>query len=97
MRSKKQCNQNTSIRIIVFQERSELAVRAMALEDDIFDVMNKLSATETAMISGQTPVDMNLVQELRDELNGLKDDYIILVGGSNDLPLYFGKVPDSLQ
>lgn len=82
---------------ILLQERSELAVRAMALEDDIFDVMNKLSDTESSMISGQIPVDMKLVQDLRDELNGLKDDYIILVGGSNDLPLYFGKVPDSLQ
>ena len=39
---------------------------------------------------------------MRDELTGLKQDYVDLVGG-NDLPLYFGKagigneIPDSLQ
>ena len=45
-------------------------------------------------MSGEKDLDLEMIMEqineLREELKGLKDDYILLVG-ANDLPLYFGK------
>jgi len=56
-----------------------------------------LTDLENDMMASKIPFDKQKLQELRDELNGLKDDYITLVGGTDDLPLCFGKIPDSLQ
>ena len=38
-----------------------------------------------------------MIKNLRDELNGLKNDYIDLVGGETDLPLYFGRTATAID
>ena len=83
------------------EERSEYTMRAMALEEDIFDIRDRIGSLESVAIeSGK--LDIALIKELRLEMTALKQDYIELVG-SNDLPIYFGKVdnadqvPDSFQ
>jgi hypothetical protein len=39
------------------------------------------------------------IKSLQEELSGLKQDYIDLVGGGSNLPIYFGRTepPDSFQ
>ena len=79
-------------------QRAELASKGAFLEDEIFLVRSKLLDAEEAMINGHTEMDRELLHSMRNELNGLKLDYVALVG-AGDTPLYFGRdgVPDSLQ
>ena len=79
------------------EERMEYALRGEALENDIYDLRDRMNAMESAAIEGQD-VDIEKIKLMREELAGLKQDYIDLVGG-DDLPLYFGKsgYDDALQ
>ena len=71
------------------EERMEYTIRGAALEDDIFELRDRMNAMESAAIEGQ-PLDVERLKIMREELAGLKQDYIDLVGGE-DLPIYFGK------
>ena len=79
------------------EERMEYALRGEALENDIYDLRDRMNAMESAAIEGQH-LDIEKLKLMREELAGLKQDYIDLVGG-DDLPLYFGKsgYDDALQ
>ena len=82
------------------EDRVEYTTRAIALEEDIFDIRDRIGELESIAIEGGK-LDIDLIKQLRDEMSSLKQDYIDLVG-SNDLPIYFGKniadeVPDSYQ
>ena len=83
------------------EQRAEYAQRGEALENEIFELRDRMSAMEIAAIEG-APLDVKLLKELREELLGLKQDYIELVG-AEDLPIYFGRkssnviYPDTLQ
>ena len=79
------------------EERMEYAMRGEALEDDIYDLRDRMNAMESAAIEGQQ-LDIEKLKLMREELAGLKQDYIDLVGG-DDLPIYFGKsgYDDALQ
>ena len=48
------------------------------------------------MLNGEIELDKKLIEELREQLTSLKQEYIKIVGG-NDIPIYFGKIPDALQ
>jgi hypothetical protein len=78
-----------SIAMLTPEERAAKAKRGAFLEDEIYLLRERLQAAENAMMQGEVEIDMNFVRELRDELEGLKMDYIELVG--NDTPLYFGR------
>jgi len=83
---------------ISLNDRVELTQRGLFLENEIFDVMARLNELETSFMKGDK-IDMANIEELRNELKGLKSDYVKLVG-ADDLPLYFGRetdIPDSLQ
>eukprot|EP00607_Mallomonas_marina_P002835 CAMPEP_0182427738 /NCGR_PEP_ID=MMETSP1167-20130531/19069_1 /TAXON_ID=2988 /ORGANISM="Mallomonas Sp, Strain CCMP3275" /LENGTH=86 /DNA_ID=CAMNT_0024610181 /DNA_START=216 /DNA_END=476 /DNA_ORIENTATION=- len=82
-------------------QRMELATRASCLEDEIFLLQARLQESETKMLNNIENASTSIqdIQEMRDELQGLKTDYIELVG-AKDVPIYFGKIdgtPDSLQ
>lgn len=78
------------------EQRMELAVRGEFLENEIFDAREKLLELENMYMRDNKSVDVAEITQLRDEIQGLKDDYIMLVG-AKDLPLYFGRAPDALQ
>ena len=86
---------------LTVKERAEYAQKGAFLEDEIYIVRDKLMELEENIINGVIQMDEEVKAELtnlRDELNGLKDDYIKLVG-AGDLPLYFGNegTPDAMQ
>ena len=72
------------------------ALRGEFLENEIFDARDRLMALEEKYMGGDKSVDVNEINSLRDEIRGLKDDYIELVG-AKEMPLYFGRAPDDLQ
>ena len=78
------------------EERMELAQRREFLENEIFDARDRLMALEEKYMGGDKSVDVNEINSLRNEIRGLKDDYIELVG-AKEMPLYFGRAPDDLQ
>ena len=78
------------------EERMERAQRGEFLENEIFDARDRLMALEERYMGGDKSVDVAEINSLRDEIQGLKDDYIMLVG-AKEMPLYFGRVPDDLQ
>ena len=86
------------IKQLTIEERAEYAQKGAFLEDEIYLLRDQLADIETKMLNGDIDIDRRVIQDLRDELNALKDDYINLVG-AHDLPLYFGKAgsPDSYQ
>ena len=71
------------------EERMEYTLRGEALEDDIYDLRDRMNSIESAAMDGQS-LDIEKLKLMREELAGLKQDYIDLVGG-DDLPIYFGK------
>ena len=71
-------------------ERAEMAARGAQLEDDIYELRDRLMDLENAYIDSRSQSIAEEIQMLRDEINGLKDDYILLVG-AEDLPLFFGR------
>jgi hypothetical protein len=74
----------------------ELAERGTFLEDEIFEARDKLMELEDRYMKGDKSIDISEITLLRDEIQGLKDDYINLVG-AQEMPLYFGRAPDGLQ
>ena len=85
-----------SVRSLTAQERAMRAIRGGEIEDEIFDVRADLLQLEDDLFAGRAGVTSADVQAVRDKLNALKKEYMDVVG-ANDLPLYFGKVPDSMQ
>ena len=53
-------------------------------------VRDRLIERENAYIDSRSLDMAEEIKQMREELNGLKDDYILLVG-AEDLPLYFGR------
>jgi regulatory protein YycI of two-component signal transduction system YycFG len=79
------------------EERAERAERGAFLEDEIFEVRDRLRNLQDEYMGGNKEV-LNDIKLLEDELNGLKQDYIDLVGGGiSNIPLYFGRGPTELQ
>lgn len=78
------------------EERVELAIRGEFLEDEIFAARERLMDLEERYMKGDKSIEVEEINQLRDEIRGLKDDYIVLVG-AKDIPLYFGRLPDGLQ
>jgi hypothetical protein len=74
----------------------ELAMRGEFLEDEIYSAREKLMDLEERYMKGDKSVELEEITMLRDEIQGLKDDYIVLVG-AKEMPLYFGRAPDGLQ
>ena len=87
---------SASIANLSAEERMELAQRGEFLENEIFDARDRLMALEERYMGGDKSVDVAEINSLRDEIKGLKDDYILLVG-AKEMPLYFGRAPDDLQ
>lgn len=77
------------------ENRMEYTTRALALEEDIFDIRDRIGELEGKAIEGGK-VDIDFIKQLREEMAALKQDYIDLVG-SNDLPIYFGNVGSSIE
>lgn len=54
------------------------------------------SYQEERYMKGDKEVDVADITLLREEIQGLKDDYVLLCG-AKEMPLYFGRAPDGLQ
>lgn len=78
------------------EQRAERAEKGMYLEEEIFDCRDRLMDMQNEFMSGNKEITIEMIKQLQDEIQGLKDDYILLVG-AKDLPLYFGRAPDSFQ
>lgn len=77
-------------------ERVQRVRAAESIEDEIFLIQDQLIALASDALRGdQSSVDET--KRLRLRVDELKESYIAIVGGSNDLPIYFGKYPDSFQ
>ena len=48
------------------------------------------------MINGSIEMNTEKLKKLREEFSNLKQEYYEVVGGNN-VPLYFGRIPDSFQ
>ena len=79
------------------EERVERAERGAFLEDEIFLVRDRLRNLQDSYMAG----DDSLLQDIKlleEELMCLKQDYIDLVGGgTSNIPIYFGRSPESFQ
>lgn len=78
------------------EERVERVIRGEQLENEIFDLRSELMQLEDDMMSGKAGVDIPAVKEMRIKMDKLKAEYKDIVG-AKDLPLYFGRLADSLQ
>ena len=78
------------------EERVERVIRGEQLENEIFDLRSELMQLEDDMMSGKAGVDIPAVKEMRTKMDKLKAEYKDIVG-AKDLPLYFGRLADSLQ
>jgi len=85
-----------SVKQMSIEERAERAERGAFLEDEIFEVRARLLDLQDKYMSGNKEL-LNDIKLLQEELNFLKQDYIELVGGGSNVPIYFGKTPDELQ
>ena len=71
-------------------ERAELVARGVALEDLIYEMRDRLLEMENEYMANSSKELYEEIKLVREEINGLKDDYVLLVG-AKDLPLYFGR------
>lgn len=71
------------------EERAEMAERGAALEDDIYELRDRLHDLESQYTVSRSQDLATEIDNIRMEIAGLKDDYVVLVGA--DLPLYFGR------
>ena len=78
------------------EERVERVIRGEALENEIFDLRSELMQAEDDIMSGRGDMDIVAVKAMRERMNRLKDEYKDIVG-AKDLPLYFGRLADSMQ
>ena len=85
------------IKKLTIEERVKYVEKGAFLEDEIYLLRDDLVALESKMLQGKIELDKELIKNLRDELNGLKNDYIDLVGGDTDLPLYFGRTTTAID
>lgn len=79
------------VKQLTIEERVKYVEKGAFLEDEIYLLRDQLVTLESKMLQGVIELDKELIRNLREELNGLKNDYIDLVGGDTDLPLYFGR------
>jgi hypothetical protein len=77
-------------------ERMKRVIAAESIEDEIFEIQDKLYWLNASAMRGNQE-SMEEVKRLRLRVDELKVNYIEVVGGVNDLPIYFGKYPDSFQ
>jgi H2-forming N5,N10-methylenetetrahydromethanopterin dehydrogenase-like enzyme len=85
-----------NIKNMTAEERVERVIRGEALEDEIFDLRSELMALEDDMMSGKEGIDIAAVKAMRVKMDKLKAEYKDIVG-AKDLPLYFGRLADSMQ
>ena len=78
------------------EERVERVIRGEQLENEIFDLRSELMMLEDDIMAGKQGIDVATVKEMRLKMNSLKTEYKDIVG-AKDLPLYFGRLPDSMQ
>lgn len=77
------------------QQRAQRAIIGSEIEDKLFALREDLEFLESdGLRSGN--IDMEAIKKIRDSIVQLKDQYTEIVG-AKDLPIYFGKIPDSLQ
>ena len=78
------------------EERVERVIRGEVLENEIFDLRSELMQAEDDIMSGRGDMDLAAVKAMRARMDKLKSEYKDIVG-AKDLPLYFGRLADSLQ
>ena len=87
---------SANIAALTPEERMELTVRGAYLEDEIFSARERLMDLQERYMKGDKSIDKEEIMELRQLIQGLKEDYIEVVG-AKDVPIYFGRIPDVLQ
>lgn len=72
--------------------RAEMTNRGLALEDEIYELRYRLLDLENEYMNGnnKSPNLADEIKMIRDEIDGLKQDYVDLVGAEG-LPIYFGR------
>ena len=86
-----------AVRGMTPNERAMRAIRGSEIEDAIFAAREELLQLEDDVFAGKAGADAKTqLADLRQRMNDLKNEYMEVVG-ANDLPLYFGKVADSMQ
>lgn len=83
------------VRKLTVEERYERTIMGEELENKIFDIRDTIVSLSQAALSGDSNA-IEKTKNLREELNQLKQQYISIVGG-DDLPIYFGRAPETLQ
>ena len=78
------------------EERVERVIRGEILENEIFDLRSELMQAEDDIMSGRGDMDIAAVKAMRGRMDALKNEYKDIVG-AKDLPLYFGRLADSMQ
>lgn len=78
------------------EERVERVIRGEALENEIFDLRFELMQAEDDIMSGRGDMDIVAVKAMRARMDKMKEEYKDIVG-AKDLPLYFGRLADSMQ
>lgn len=78
------------------EERVERVIRGEVLENEIFDLRSILMQAEDDIMSGRGDMDITAVKAMRERMDKLKNEYKDIVG-AKDLPLYFGRLADSMQ
>jgi len=77
-------------------QRAERAARGVALEDELYDLRDRLNELENAYMEagddGTREEMRREMAEIAEEMDGLKQDYIDLVGGGSNVPIFFGRV-----
>jgi hypothetical protein len=86
-----------TVRKLSAAERAERAIRGGEIEDEIFDLRFQILQAEDDVMNGAGGSDgIERLRIMRDRMNNLKEEYRNVVGAT-DLPIYFGKIPDSMQ
>jgi hypothetical protein len=86
-----------AVRKLTAAERAERAIRGGEIEDEIFDLRFQILQAEDDVMNGKDGADgIEKLRTMRDRMNNLKTEYRNVVGAT-DLPIYFGKIPDSMQ
>ena len=87
---------SANVRKLTPAERAERASRGVEIEDEIFDLRFLILQREEDIMNGREGADIEKLKTVRNRMSSLKDEYRVVVGAT-DLPIYFGKIPDSLQ
>lgn len=84
------------ISFLTSEERAQRTIKGIELEDAIYGCRDQLLDLQSEYLSGSKTVTIEEIKALSETLQGLKNEYIVLVGAT-DVPLYFGRIPDQLQ